>query len=111
MSDSPPGSQQAIRQLFPAVIDAYSGLRRALDGTGPLDRRTRELILLAGFTVGRAEGSYKAHCRMALEAGATPEEVRQATVITLGANCPIEYVADGLNWAEEVIASRQQAAP
>src|SRR4051794_30595733 len=93
-----------MRQHFPGVMDAYSGLRRALEATGPLTRRERELIMLAGFTVGREEGGYRAHARFALENGATPEEVRQATLLVFGASAPIELVAEAINWADEVIA-------
>jgi alkylhydroperoxidase/carboxymuconolactone decarboxylase family protein YurZ len=55
--------------------------------------------------VGRQEGGFKSHCRRALAAGATPEEVRQAVVITLSNVASIEVVADALLWVDEVVGS------
>jgi alkylhydroperoxidase/carboxymuconolactone decarboxylase family protein YurZ len=63
----------------------------------------RELILLGAFTVARQEGGFKAHCRRAVAAGATPAEVRQAVAVTMGNITSIEQVADALLWAEEVL--------
>ncbi len=111
MADSPrPSTQAALRNHFPDVFDTFGKLRRAVDAAGPLDTKTRELILLAGFTVGRQEGGYRAHCKRAMDAGATAEEVRQATVICLGATAAIELVADALSWADEVIAAHGSSA-
>ena len=61
--------------------------------------------MLGAFTVGRQEGGFKSHCRRALAAGATPEEVRQAVVITMSNVASIEVVADALLWVDEVVTS------
>jgi alkylhydroperoxidase/carboxymuconolactone decarboxylase family protein YurZ len=100
-----PPSPQTVGRFFPGVMEGHRALQAAAAEGGPLDERTRELILLAAFTVGRQEGGFRSHCRRALAAGATPEEVRQAVVITLSNVASIEIVADALLWAEEVITS------
>jgi alkylhydroperoxidase/carboxymuconolactone decarboxylase family protein YurZ len=99
-----PPSPQTIKQHFPGVLAGHQALQAAAAQAGPLDERMRELILLGAFTVGRQEGGFRAHCRRALAAGATPEEVRQAVVITMSNVASIEVVADALLWAEAVIA-------
>jgi alkylhydroperoxidase/carboxymuconolactone decarboxylase family protein YurZ len=104
-----PPSPETIRKHFPGVLEGHQALQRAAAGGGPLDERMRELILLAAFTVGRQEGGFKSHCRRALRAGATPDEVRQAVVITMSNVASIEVVADALLWADEVIAAEAES--
>jgi 4-carboxymuconolactone decarboxylase len=49
-----------------------------------LDRKTKELIFVATLTAMRASKNHiESHVRVALEAGATPEEVLQAIEIVL----------------------------
>lgn len=102
------GSVDELRKRFPDVADGFAGgLRKAVDGAGPLDTRTRELILLAGYVTGRQAEGFKTHAGRALAAGATPEEVRHATVLALGATAALEPVVDALIWADEVIEARK----
>lgn len=100
------GSVQTLKNASPAVADGFRAMRDAIDNCGPLEPRIRELILLGGFTVARQEGGFKTHCRRALELGASPEEVRQAGLVTFGAITSLEAAADALRWADEVISSR-----
>lgn len=102
-----PPSPQTVRTHFAAVADAHSTLVRAAAEGGPLDERTRELILLGAFTVARQEGGFKSHARRALQAGATPDEVRQAAVLCLSNVASVEIVADALLWAGEVIGAAE----
>jgi 4-carboxymuconolactone decarboxylase len=102
---SKPPSPQTIGRFFPGVIEGHRALQASAAQGGPLDERTRELILLGAFTVGRQEGGFKSHCRRALAAGATADEVRHAVVITMSNVASIEVVADALLWADEVLAS------
>jgi 4-carboxymuconolactone decarboxylase len=104
VSKKPP-SPQTINRFFPGVLEGHRALQAAAAEGGPLDERTRELILLGAFTVGRQEGGFKAHCRRALQAGATPDEVRQAVVITMSNVASIEVVADALLWVDEVVTA------
>jgi len=100
-----PPSPETIKRFFPGVLKGHRALQAAAAEGGPLDERTRELILLGAFTVGRQAGGFKSHCRRALAAGATPEEVRQAVVITMSNVASIEVVADALLWVDEVVTS------
>jgi 4-carboxymuconolactone decarboxylase len=96
-------SPQTLGTHFPDMLEAHRALQAAAAQGGPLDERTRELILLGAFTAARQEGGFKSHARRAIAAGATPAEVRQAVAITMGNVTSIEVVADALLWAEEVI--------
>ncbi len=104
MSARPP-SPQTVGKYFPGVVEGHRALQAAAAQGGPLDERMRDLVLLGAFTVARQEGGFKSHCRRALAAGATPEEVRQAVVITLSNVAWIEVVADALLWVDEVTAA------
>jgi alkylhydroperoxidase/carboxymuconolactone decarboxylase family protein YurZ len=100
-----PPSPQTLGKHFPGMLEAHRALGAAAAAGGPLDERTRELILLGAFTAARQEGGFKSHARRAIAAGATPEELRQAVAITMGNVTSIEVVADALLWVEEVVGS------
>jgi alkylhydroperoxidase/carboxymuconolactone decarboxylase family protein YurZ len=87
------------------------GLRAAVDRAGPLDARTRELVMLGGYTAARQPLAFKVHCRRALAAGATLEEARHAVLLTLGASAGLEPTVDALIWIDEVEAEGAGQAP
>ena len=91
--------------IFPGRLEAHRALQAAAVAGGPLDERTRELILLGAFTAARQEGGFKSHARRAMAAGASPEELRQAVAITMGNVTSIEVVADALLWVDEVVST------
>ena len=98
-----PPSPQTLGQHFAGMLDAHRALQQAAVAGGPLDERTRELILVGAFTTARQEGGFKSHARRALAAGATAQELRQAVAITMGNVTSIEVVADALLWIDEVV--------
>lgn len=100
-----PPSPQTLGAHFPRMLEAHRALQSAAAEGGPLDERTRELILVGAFTAARQEGGFKSHAKRALAAGATPDELRQAVAITMGNVTSIEAVADALLWIDSVTAS------
>jgi 4-carboxymuconolactone decarboxylase len=81
---------------------------------GPLDKKTRELVKL-GIAIGnRHEGGTHSHTRRALDAGATPDEVRHVALMALttigfpAAMAALTWVEDILN-GEPLTASEQAA--
>jgi len=77
----PPKTYQRFKQEFPAVVEAYERLGEACHWHGPLEPKMRELIKI-GITIGAGlETGTRAHTRLALDAGATPEEVRHAALL------------------------------
>jgi alkylhydroperoxidase/carboxymuconolactone decarboxylase family protein YurZ len=98
-----PPSPQTLGKHFPSMLEAHRALQQAAVAGGPLDEKTRELILLGAFTAARQEGGFKSHARRALAAGANAEELRQAVAITMGNVTSIEVVADALLWIDDVV--------
>lgn len=79
-----PTTFQGFTRRFPAVVDAHTAMGKAVDATGPLDGKTRELVKI-GVCLGMGlESATKSHARRAWQAGATREEIEQA--ILLGMN-------------------------
>lgn len=82
-----PGRFKRFQKDFPEVFAAYDALGNATAAAGPLDGKTRALVKL-GIAVGsQLEGAIHSHTRRAIEAGCTPDEIRQVVVLattTLG---------------------------
>lgn len=83
----PPGSYMDFKRRYPAVVEAYEKLGKTCHWQGPLEPKVRELVKL-GIALGAGlEGAARAHARLGLTAGASPEEVRHAALLattTLG---------------------------
>jgi len=93
---------QKFVEANPEVAKAYKALGAAVSDAGPLDARTRQLVKV-GIAIGaRMEGAVHSHVRKALEAGATPEEIRHAA---LQATTTVGFPAmmAGLSWVEDVL--------
>ncbi|MDX1740230.1 MAG: carboxymuconolactone decarboxylase family protein [Rhodothermales bacterium] len=92
----------AFLRDYPHVGDAYRSLGDATMGAGPLDKKTAQLVKL-GIAIGlRHEGAVHAHCRKALEAGCTADEIRHATVLaTTTMGFPSMMAA--LTWVDDVL--------
>lgn len=88
-----------LRDFSPPTADAFGALRKACRDYGPIDAKHRELIMLAGFAVARAEGGFRVHVRIALENGATLTEINQAVLLTLSASLPLGPAVNALEWA------------
>ena len=83
----PPTKYQRFASEHPGLISAYEHLGATAHDGGPLDAPTRELVKLA-FAIGASlESAAHAHARLAIERGASPEEVRHVALLattTLG---------------------------
>lgn len=98
-----PGRFKEFVQKYPDMAAAYNALGDAAQAAGPLDAKTRALVKL-GIAIGmQHEGATHSHTRKAIEAGATPDEVRHAALLavtTLG--FPRMMAARG--WIEDVLS-------
>jgi AhpD family alkylhydroperoxidase len=93
------------RQFFeeyPEVGKAYEAYGQSVGEAGPLDEKTRCLVKLAISLSARMEGGAKSHAHKALEAGATPEEIRHVAVL-LGPTVGFPNMMAGLGWVDEVL--------
>ncbi len=83
-------------------VEAVENLGRAAKRAGPLDEKTAQLVQLAAAAGIRSEGSVHSHVRRALDAGATPEEIRHALIL-LASTIGFPTVAAALSWADDVV--------
>jgi AhpD family alkylhydroperoxidase len=69
---------------------------------GPLDDAVVQLIQLGAAAAIRSEGAVHSHARRALEAGATPEQIRHA-LIALTSTIGFPTVVAAISWVEDVL--------
>ncbi len=101
-----PNQYTGIQNRYKSVIDALENLGKATKSAGPLDKKTSELLQLAAAAAVRSEGSVHSHTRRALEAGATPEEIRHAVVL-LTSTIGFPTVSAALSWVDDVLEKKK----
>lgn len=77
----PPPHYRRFKEQFPAIVEAYEQLGKACHWNGPLSPRERELVKIGIAVGGCLESATRAHVRMALAAGATPEEIHHVALL------------------------------
>ncbi len=95
-----PEHYNRIKELFGEFHEAHATLGKAAREAGPLEEKVSHIIQLAGAAAIASEGAVHSHARRAMEAGATPDEVRHAIIIltnTIG----FPRVAAALSWVED----------
>ncbi len=102
MASKKPVFYQKMKKQHPAYFAALESLGEAVRKAGPLDEKTVHLVQLAGAAATRSEGAVHSHTRRALEAGASPEEIRHA-LIALTSTIGFPNVTAALSWAEDVL--------
>ena len=91
-----------FRADYPKVAEAFDELGTAVTGAGPLDKKTVELMRLALAVGAREEGGVHSHTRRAIEAGATPDEIRHVVLLSITAiGFPNAMAA--MSWVEDVL--------
>lgn len=102
-----PGAFQRFHEDFPGVASAYESLGSEVHRAGPLDEKTRALIKLGISTGARLEGAVHSHTRKALEAGATPAEIRHAVLLALP-TLGLPSTIAALTWVDDVLENRKK---
>lgn len=99
-----PNAYEEFKRAYPTVWQAYDRLGAAAHAAGPLDEKARAFVKLA-MAIGRQmEGATHAHVRLALRAGATPDEIRHVALLavtTLG----FPAMMTVRTWVEESLAA------
>ena len=105
-----PREYRTLRAQFTAYLDAVEALGKAAR-RGPLDDKTTQLVQLGAAAAIRSEGAVHSHVRRALEAGATPDEIRHA-VISITSTIGFPTVRAALSWADDVLGkARSRTKP
>ena len=94
---------------YPEIARAYEQLGAACHLAGPLAKKERSLIKL-GIAIGAwLEGAVHSHVRKALEAGASPEEVRHTALLALP-TIGFPSTMAVLTWVDDVLETPGKGA-
>lgn len=99
-----PAAYRQFQDAHPEIWKAYDRLGAALHGEGPLDAKTRELVKLALAAGARLEGAVHAHTRLAVQAGASADEIRHVVLLAL-TTLGFPTMMAVRTWVDEVLAS------
>lgn len=108
MKSLPKTFQQFVKK-YPAIWRAHDELAQACSEAGPLDRKTRELIKVGISVAARLETAAQRHALMALENGATPEEIFQTVLMTM-TTCGHPTAAAGFQWVSSALGRSGKTA-
>ena len=100
-----PGSYRRMHETHPEYMQAYEAFGQAAREAGPLSEREVSLVKLAISIGAGLEGAAHSHCRKALEAGCSPEELRHVAVVaapTIG----FPTMMRAKSWVEDVIEKK-----
>jgi 4-carboxymuconolactone decarboxylase len=104
MKETLPEHFQDFVKRYPDVWDAHQKLSEACAESGPLDRKTRELIKVGISGAADQITALQRHAVMAVQAGATHEEVYQ-TVLLLITTVGFPRASAALQWAQNALAT------
>ncbi len=108
MARKVPRNYLKLKEREGAFMEAVEALGVAAKQAGPIDEKTAQLIQIGAAAGIRSEGSVHSHVRRALDAGATPEEIRHALIL-LTSTIGFPTVAAALSWAGDILkASRDR---
>ena len=93
---------QRFRKQYPDYFGAIEALGTAVRQAGPLDEQVVQLVQLGAAAAIRSEGAVHSHARRALEAGASPEQVRHA-VLSITSTIGFPTVIAALSWVDDVL--------
>jgi AhpD family alkylhydroperoxidase len=91
----------------PRLQEALEALGKAVRQEGPIDAKTGHLIQLAASASIHSEGSVHSHTRRALDAGATPDEIRHVLLLLIS-TIGFPSVSAALSWVEDVLKEKQR---
>jgi alkylhydroperoxidase/carboxymuconolactone decarboxylase family protein YurZ len=104
-----PGSLEVLRNHAPDVAQSFVAMRTAIEAAGPLDAKTRALIICGGFAATSNAAGLRSWCRRAIEAGAGRDELVQTVLLALGFTQGIAPVAEALSWVDDAFADTKHA--
>ena len=99
---------EVFARTFPEVVESYRAMKKTYGDAGPLEEKTKQLIQVAIMVDINSESVTLDHTGLALDAGASVDEVRQAVLMALGP-AGMSSTSIGLKWANEVIETRGQS--
>jgi AhpD family alkylhydroperoxidase len=110
MPSRKPSFYVKLQKQYPKYFAALESLGEAARTAGPLDEKTLQLIQLAAAASERSEGAVHSHARRAVQAGATPEEIRHA-LLSITSTIGFPNVTAALSWTEDVLSDKPHPQP
>jgi 4-carboxymuconolactone decarboxylase len=104
MKETLPEHFQSFVREYPQVWEAHQRLSEACAASGPLDRKTRELVKVGISGAANQITALQRHAVMAVQAGATPEEVYQA-ILLLITTVGFPRASAALQWARNALTT------
>lgn len=98
-----PARFREIAEKYPDVFEAYENMGTAVHQSGPIEKKSRELIKLGISAGAQKEGAVHSHTRKALEAGATKNEIRQVILLTLP-TLGMPAMMAAMTWIEDILS-------
>ena len=106
MKEALPKHFDKFVKKYPQVWQGHQKLTEACAKSGPLDRKTRELIKVAISAAANQETAVERHAVMAVQEGAKEREVYQA-VLLLITTVGFPRASAALKWAKRALTSKQ----
>ncbi|MGE5612196.1 MAG: carboxymuconolactone decarboxylase family protein [Bacillota bacterium] len=102
-ADKVPGTFKEFVARFPEMGKAHEQIARAVESSGPLDRKTQELIKI-GLSIGAGlESAVRSHVRRAMHEGVTEAEIEQSILLAYN-TCGWPRMVMAWRWASEQLA-------
>ncbi len=102
-----PKPYQQMHVKYPELMQAYEAFGKSARDAGPLTDREVSLVKLAISIGSGLEGAAHSHCRKALEAGCSAEDLRHVAILSAPTTgFPAMMRARG--WVEDVLSRQQQ---
>ncbi|KAA1260683.1 Carboxymuconolactone decarboxylase family protein [Rubripirellula obstinata] len=103
-----PKSYKKMHESYPDLMQAYEAFGKAAKEAGPLSAREVALVKLAVSIGAALEGASHSHCRKAMEAGCTAEDLRHVAVVsapTIG----FPTMMRARSWVEDVVGDQPKS--
>lgn len=97
-----------VREASPIVADYFERMRVAVENSGPIPEKFRELCLLAGAVGARNEQQVRLCIRRAAAKGVSAEEMRHAILLLLGLVQGLSPLVDTLGWLEQELSEQER---
>jgi 4-carboxymuconolactone decarboxylase len=97
-----PKPYKQMHEKYPELMQAYESFGKASREAGPLSAREAALVKLAISLGAGLEGAAHSHCRKAMEAGCTADDLRHVAVLsapTIG----FPTMMRARSWVEDVV--------
>lgn len=98
-----PARYVEFQKDHPDVFAAYENLGASLASNGPLSGRDIALVKLGIAAGARLEGAVHSHCRRALEAGVTKEEIRHSILLSM-TTVGFPAMMATLSWVDDILS-------